>query len=268
MDATPIAPVSGAQPETVALFISDLHLQAEMPETAQAFFEFLRIHACRSQQLYLLGDIFEYWAGDDDLTPFNQQVIAALRAVSDSGVKTYWIAGNRDFLVNSSFAEACNITLLPDPFVMTLAGKQIVLTHGDALCTDDTAYMIFRAQVRESEWQREFLARPLEQRKAIIAGLRQGSRDAQKQKADYIMDANAQAIEALFAVSCTDIMIHGHTHRPALHSTVHNGENHLRYVLPDWDCDSELKRGGWIAIDARGDITRHDVDGGIIQTAS
>jgi UDP-2,3-diacylglucosamine hydrolase len=276
MDATHTAPVSEAQSETVALFISDLHLQAEMPETAQAFFDFLHTHANHTQQLYLLGDIFEYWAGDDDLTPFNQQVIAELRAVSNSGVKTFWIAGNRDFLAGAAFAEACNITLLPDPFVISIAGKQIVLTHGDALCTDDTSYMAFRAQVRQGEWQREFLARPLEQRKAIIAGLRQGSRDAQKQKADYIMDANPQAIEALFATSGTSTMIHGHTHRPALHTAVHNDSNHLRYVLPDWDCDgdengdggSEHKRGGWIAIDAYGNITRHDVDGSVIQTAS
>lgn len=268
MDVTHTAPLSGAQPGTVALFISDLHLQAEMPATAQAFFDFLHDHARHAQQLYLLGDIFEYWAGDDDLTPFNQQVITALRAISDTGVKTFWIAGNRDFLVSTAFAEACNITLLPDPFLITIAGKEIVLTHGDALCTDDTAYMAFRAQVRQGEWQREFLAHPLEQRKAIIAGLRQGSRDAQKQKADYIMDANAQAINALFGTSGTTTMIHGHTHRPALHTTVHDGKNHLRYVLPDWDCDTTNKRGGWIAIDMHGSITRHDIDGKVIQTVS
>jgi UDP-2,3-diacylglucosamine hydrolase len=268
MDVTQTAP-SVAQPETVALFISDLHLQAEMPATAQAFFDFLQTQVLRAKQLYLLGDIFEYWAGDDDLTPFNQQVIAALRAVSDKGIETFWIAGNRDFLVGAAFAKACNITLLPDPFVTTIAGKQIVLTHGDTLCTDDTSYMAFRAQVRQGEWQREFLARPLEQRKAIIAGLRQGSRDAQKQKADYIMDANAQAIEALFTSSGTSTMIHGHTHRPALHTAAHDGKNHVRYVLPDWDCDSsENKRGGWITIDAHGNIIRHGVDGGVIQTAS
>lgn len=268
MDAKQIAPTSEAQPGTVALFISDLHLQTEMPATAQAFFRFLQEQAVHAQQLYLLGDIFEYWAGDDDLTPFNQQVIAALRAVSERGVKTFWIAGNRDFLAGNAFAQACKLTILPDPFVVTIAQKRIVLTHGDALCTDDTSYMAFRAQVRQGDWQREFLVRPLEQRKAIIAGLRQGSRDAQKQKADYIMDANTQAIESLFATSGTSTMIHGHTHRPALHATEGNGVQRLRYVLPDWDCDTEQKRGGWIAIDAQGSITRHDVDGSVIQTAS
>ncbi|HSY26665.1 MAG TPA: UDP-2,3-diacylglucosamine diphosphatase, partial [Burkholderiaceae bacterium] len=164
-DTTHTAPISTAQPATVALFISDLHLQASMPHTAEAFFSFLRDHARHTKQLYLLGDIFEYWAGDDDLTPFNQQVIDALRNVSDSGVGLFWISGNRDFLVGSKFAEACGLQILLDPFVASIAGQKIILTHGDALCTDDLAYMAFRAQVRQPEWQSEFLARPLVQRK-------------------------------------------------------------------------------------------------------
>lgn len=268
MDATHTAPKSTAQPETVALFISDLHLQADMPHTAEAFFRFLREHALHAQQLYLLGDIFEYWAGDDDVTSFNQQVITAIRAVSDAGVQVHWIAGNRDFLVNTDFATACALTLLSDPFVTTIAGQKLVLTHGDTLCTDDTAYMAFRAQVRQAEWQRDFLARPLEQRKAIIAGLRQGSRDAQKEKTETIMDVNQDAVNALFDATGATLMIHGHTHRPAKHVGTYDGAPTTRYVLPDWDCDTETKRGGWISVNAIGEISRHAVDGSIIQTAS
>lgn len=261
MDAKQSAPISTAQPATVALFISDLHLQASMPRTAEAFFGFLRLQARQTRQLYLLGDIFEYWAGDDDLTPFNRQVIDAIRAVSDSGVEISWISGNRDFLVGSTFADACGMTILSDPFVASIAGQQIVLTHGDALCTGDVGYMTFRAQVREPEWQREFLARPLEQRKAIIAGLRQGSRDAQREKADYIMDVNAAAVASLFEATGTAIMIHGHTHRPARHVYAGDSEERVRYVLPDWDCDTQNRRGGWIAIAPDGKIVRIGVDG-------
>jgi UDP-2,3-diacylglucosamine hydrolase len=250
-----------AHPATAALFISDLHLQASMPRTAQAFFDFLKHQATKTRQLYLLGDIFEYWAGDDDIDAFNRKVINAIRAVSNAGVNIFWIAGNRDFLAGSSFSDASGITLLPDPFIARIAGQQLVLTHGDAQCTDDTSYMAFRAQVRLPEWQKKFLARPLEQRKTIIAGMRQSSREAQHNKADEIMDVNADAIAALFDATATTIMIHGHTHRPARHVISGNNGTRVRYVLPDWDYDAAIVRGGWIAIAADGQITRFGADG-------
>ncbi|MFI4938825.1 MAG: UDP-2,3-diacylglucosamine diphosphatase [Burkholderiales bacterium] len=250
-----------AHPATAALFISDLHLQASMSRTAQAFFDFMKHRATKAQQLYLLGDIFEYWAGDDDIDPFNRKVIDAIRAVSNAGVDVFWIAGNRDFLAGSTFAEASGITLLPDPFVAHIAGQQLVLTHGDAQCTDDTSYMAFRAQVRRPEWQKEFLARPLAQRKAIIAGMRQSSREAQCNKADEIMDVNPGAIAALYDATATAIMIHGHTHRPAQHVISGDNGTRARYVLPDWDYDAAIARGGWIAIAADGRITRFGADG-------
>ena len=243
-----------AQPATVALFVSDLHLSAQMPATAAAFFHFLSQHATRAQQLYLLGDVFEYWAGDDDLDdPFNRQVIDALRRVSDSGVKIYWIAGNRDFLAGPGFAQASGVTLLTDPHVTTIAGQRLLLLHGDAQCTDDTGYMAFRAQVRQPDWQRAFLARPLAERKAIIAGMREGSRDAQREKTMAIMDVNAGEIERLFAQHAVSLMIHGHTHRPAVHRSAAG----VRHVLPDWDQegDSAARRGGWIALTADGQLT-------------
>ncbi len=242
-----------AQPEAVALFVSDLHLSLQMPGTAAAFFRFLDEHASRVRQLYLLGDVFEYWAGDDDLDdPFNRQVVSALRRVSDRGVALFWIAGNRDFLAGSDFARAAGATLLPDPTLVEIAGQRLLLLHGDAQCTDDTGYMAFRHQVRQSDWQRAFLARPLAERKAIIAGMREGSRDAQRGKAMAIMDVNGNAIERLFAEHQVRLIIHGHTHRPAMHRT----DGGVRHVLPDWDCEGTAVRGGWLALAADGSLTR------------
>ncbi len=247
-----------AQPATVALFVSDLHLSPQMPKTAAAFFRFLDVQARQARQLYLLGDIFEYWAGDDDLDdPFNRQVVDALRRLCDSGVQLYWIAGNRDFLAAAGFALASGVTLLPDPCVAEIAGRRLLLLHGDAQCTDDDGYMAFRAQVRQADWQRAFLARALAERKAIIAGMREGSRDAQRGKAMAIMDVNPAEIARLFAQHQVSLMIHGHTHRPALHRSAEG----LRYVLPDWDCEGETLRGGWIALDAEGSIATVDIAG-------
>ena len=248
-----------SSPRTLALFISDLHLQESHPRTAEAFFRFLAERAPQAEALYLLGDIFEYWAGDDDLgTPFHQRIVAALRAVSDSGVSVYWMAGNRDFLVGQEFARACALTLLPDPHVATIGGRTVALVHGDAQCTSDLKYMAFRAQVRDPAWQSQFLAMPLAQRKAIIAGLREGSRQAHGEKSYEIMDVTPDAIAALHAATQADVIIHGHTHRPALPLDEETGRR--RYVLPDWELDAEPHRGGWIAIDAHGEIQRHELD--------
>jgi UDP-2,3-diacylglucosamine hydrolase len=249
-----------AQPQAVALFISDVHLQASMPQTAQAFLDFLRYRATKAKQLYLLGDLFEYWAGDDDIgTAFNQQIVDAIRQVNDAGVAIFWMAGNRDFLVSDTFSRATGAILLPDPYVTTLADQRIVLTHGDAQCTDDEAYMAFRAQVRGKEWQQKFLAMPLEQRKAIIDGLRKDSQEAQRSKSYEIMDVNAGAISSLFGTSDASIMIHGHTHRPARHE--YHEHHHVRYVLPDWDCDVPAPRGGWISLTSDGAIRRFGING-------
>jgi UDP-2,3-diacylglucosamine hydrolase len=247
--------------QVCALFISDLHLQPAHPATSAAFFDFLERHARRAQQLYLLGDLFEYWAGDDDISdPYHAQIIAALRSVSDAGVTVHWIAGNRDFLVGAGLAEAANLILLPETWVAEIAGQRVVVLHGDAQCTEDIKYMEFRAMVRQPAWQQQFTAMPLAQRKAIIAGLRADSRKEQGTKSYEIMDVTPQAIADVFAQTGTDIMIHGHTHRPALH--VVDGKR--RYVLPDWEAEASPPRGGWIAIDSRGTITRHDLSGAVI----
>lgn len=256
------------QTSAVALFISDLHLQEAHPDTTQAFYDFLDTHARHAKQLYLLGDLFEYWAGDDDLeTPYNRRIADALRQVSDADVEVFWIAGNRDFLVGPTFAQAAGLTLLSDPFVATIAGRRVALAHGDAQCTDDLGYMAFRAQVRNPQWQQQFLALPLTQRKTIIAGARDESRKEQQNKSMDIMDVNQQAIAALFAETGTDTLIHGHTHRPALHVNSASGVTLNRYVLSDWDYDAAKPRGGWISIDADGVIRRFDLDGSEIQKA-
>jgi UDP-2,3-diacylglucosamine hydrolase len=239
-------------------FISDLHLQEDRPALTEAFLRFVDERARSARQLYLLGDLFEYWAGDDDLdAPFHSRIVAALRSLSDAGVELFWIAGNRDFLVGDAFAEAAGLTLLPETWVIEDHGRRIVLVHGDAQCTDDVNYMAFRAQVRQPAWQQQFLAMPLAQRKAIIAGLRDNSRKDQAGKSDEIMDVTPAAIAAVFAETGTTVMIHGHTHRPALHEV--GGK--LRYVLPDWEPEASPPRGGWIAIDDDGAITRHALDG-------
>lgn len=251
-----------AQSKQVALFVSDVHLQASMPRTTQAFLDFLRLHAVNARQLYLLGDLFEYWAGDDDLSSdYNKQIVEAIRAVNDAAVEIFWIAGNRDFLVGAEFAAAAGATILPDPAVMTIGGKRIVLTHGDALCTDDLDYIAFRAQVRQQGWKSQFLSMPLAQRKAVIEGLRNGSREAQRGKSYEIMDVNSAATMALFDATGTTTMIHGHTHRPACHEYRNDGKKRVRYVLPDWDCDTAPQRGGWLALNADGSIARFGFDG-------
>ncbi|HEX8788897.1 MAG TPA: UDP-2,3-diacylglucosamine diphosphatase [Telluria sp.] len=254
--------MTSSSARTLALFISDLHLQASHPRTAEAFFRFLAERAVHADQLYLLGDIFEYWAGDDDLAdPFHQGVIDALRELTGRGTTIYWMAGNRDFLVGDAFARAAQLTRLAEPQLLRIGQHTIALVHGDAQCTADTNYMAFRAQVRESAWQQQFLAMPLAQRKAIIAGLREGSRSAQNAKSYEIMDVTPDAVAELYATSGADVIIHGHTHRPALHQ---DAAGRRRYVLPDWELDAEPARGGWIAIDAGGEISRHGLDGQVL----
>ena len=244
-----------------ALFISDLHLQVSHPRTLDAFLRFLAERAVHAEQLYLLGDIFEYWAGDDDVAdPFHQTIITAIRAVADAGVAVFWIAGNRDFLVGEGFAHAAHLTLLQEPHLIEAGTRRVALVHGDAQCTLDAKYMAFRAQVRAPDWQAQFLGMPLAQRKGIIAGLREGSREAHTGKSYETMDVTPDAIADVFAALDADVIIHGHTHRPAVHA---HGDK-LRYVLPDWELDEVPARGGWIALHHDGSLVRHDLDGAIL----
>ncbi len=217
------------------LFISDLHLCPSRPEINRIFFHFLAGPARAAQALYILGDLFEYWAGDDDLNdPFSHEVCAALRALTDAGVPVFFMAGNRDFLIGDVFAQAAGLTLLADTTLLDIAGTPTLLMHGDTLCTDDVDYQRFRTLVRSPQWQHNFLSLPLTERKAQIAALRRESEAQKRIKAMDIMDVNAEAVvEAFREHGCTR-QIHGHTHRPAHHVIDVEGLDCERWVLPDW----------------------------------
>lgn len=252
-----------AQLKTVALFISDLHLQQSHRKTTQAFFDFLKSQAQQTTQLYLLGDVFEYWAGDDDMDdPYHRPIIEAIRTVSDAGVQVFWMAGNRDFLAGQALMSELGATSIPDPYIANIAGLSLTLTHGDAQCTNDLKYMEFRNMVRQPEWQAQFLALPLVKRKEIIAGLRSDSHTEQKMKDDSHLDVELSTIARLFEQTGTSLMIHGHTHRPARHEALAaDGSRLVRYVLPDWDYDAHPARGGWVAVLSDGAIQRYRADG-------
>jgi len=230
------------------LFISDLHLCQSRPQIGRLFFDFLSAPARLAEALYILGDLFEYWAGDDDLDdPFNASICAAIRALTDAGVPVFFMAGNRDFLAGEDFARTTGLKLLPDPALVEVAGTTTLLMHGDTLCTDDAAYQAFRAEVRSPEWWQAFLALPLTQRKARIEALRRESEAQKRIKAMDIMDVNPAAVlQALTFHRCSQL-IHGHTHRPA-HHRIETGEHSCeRWVLPDW-----YEKGGYLACDAKG----------------
>ena len=244
-----------------ALFVSDIHLSPALPLTTAAFLRFLAQHGAGAKRLYLLGDLFEYWVGDDDLDdPYHQTIVCALQQLAAHGTELFWIGGNRDFLIGSAFALATSMQLLPEPSVIVAGAQRIIICHGDAACTDDLDYMRFRSMVRSSAWQAQFLAQDLATRKQLVAGMRNNSKAEQAQKEMAIMDVNPAAITAVFDACACDTMIHGHTHRPALHEQ----DGRRRYVLADWDCDNAPARGGWIAIDETGTISRHHLDGSVI----
>lgn len=222
---------------TLTLFASDLHLCQERPHITRLFLAFLTKHAAKAESLYLLGDLFEYWAGDDDIDdPHHAQVILAMRALTDKGCRLFVMHGNRDFLMGDSFASASGAVILQDPVMIDLYGKRTLLSHGDIFCTDDTAYQAFRKQVRTPNWKLQFLSQPLQQRKAQIAAMRARSEDEKSYKASAIMDVNADSIAGVLrAWDYPELLIHGHTHRPGRHSLTIDGKDCERIVLTDWD---------------------------------
>ena len=219
-------------PET--LFISDLHLDPERPEVIDLLVRFLGGRAAGADALYVLGDLFEYWIGDDDARDGLLPAIEALRRLGDAGVPVSFMAGNRDFLVGTGFAESTGCRLLEDPTRLELYGIPTLLMHGDTLCTDDVAYQSLRQQLRDPAWQAGFLALPLAQRRAQAEALRRESREATRGKAADIMDVNAEEVAAAFRQHDVRRMIHGHTHRPAVHELNIDGEAAERIVLGDW----------------------------------
>lgn len=240
-----------------ARFVSDLHLRAERPDLTRRFAVFLADTAASNvDTLFILGDLFEYWIGDDDLSAsFNADVCALLRGTADMGTRIFFIAGNRDFLIGDAFARAAGMALLPETEKVGAGDTAILLMHGDTLCTDDLPYQEFRRMVRSREWQQDFLARPLAERRIEAQSLRRRSIDAMKSKTAEIKDANAAAIRtALTDHACTRL-IHGHTHRPSHEYIQLASGNAQRWVLSDWDTG----RGDALEISPGGDIRRIDL---------
>jgi len=222
------------------LFIADLHLQTEEPAITAGFLRFLAGTAREADALYILGDLFEAWIGDDDPNPLHRQIAAALKALAESGVPVYFIHGNRDFLLGQRFARESGMTLLPEEKVLELYGKRLLILHGDTLCTDDAGYQAFRAKVHQPWLQTLFLALPLFIRMRIAAKMRAGSKSANRTKSLAIMDVNPQAVVKVMEKHQVQHLIHGHTHRPDIHALTANGEPAYRYVLGAWHSEGSM----------------------------
>jgi len=216
------------------LFISDLHLDDSRPRIVELFEQFLRTDARSAKDLYILGDLFESWIGDDDDSALAARVADDLRACADAGTRIHFMHGNRDFLVGADYAQRAGMTLLEDPTVIELNGEPTLLMHGDTLCTDDVEYQKFRSLVRDPAWQAQFLARPLAERRAFAAQARGESRRQTKQKPAEIMDVNPAAVESAMRARGVRRLLHGHTHRPATHQLLLDGAQAERLVLGDW----------------------------------
>ena len=216
------------------LFVSDVHLDATAREATEQFLAFLRTEAARAAALYILGDLFEAWVGDDDQEPANTAVCQALRELTAGGVACFVLHGNRDFLLGTGFCARSGCRLLSDPVIAELDGERVLVTHGDALCTDDHAYQELRSIVREPDWQRRFLALPRAHRELLADEARAGSRRHTSRTIPKIMDVNAGAVAAAFRAARTRRMIHGHTHRPGTHELEVDGERAQRIVLGAW----------------------------------
>lgn len=236
------------------LFISDLHLDAERPAITELFGTFMRREAPQADALYILGDLFEAWVGDDDPSDTGAYVAARIREVADGGVPVFFIRGNRDFLLGDAFARRAGLRILPDPAVAMLYGKPVLLMHGDLLCTGDTAYQAFRAQTRDPAWQAQFLAQPLAARLAFAAQARAASQAHQggmkqddRATFETLTDVTPATVEATMARFGIDTLIHGHTHRPAIHDLRVDGRACRRIVLGDW-----YEQGSVLRVDADG----------------
>jgi UDP-2,3-diacylglucosamine hydrolase len=223
------------------LFISDLHLDASRPEITSVFLRFLANEAAAGEALYILGDLFESWVGDDDESEVGELVAAGLRSLSNSGIPIRFIHGNRDFLLGDTYARRAGMQIIPDCSKIDLYGSPTLLLHGDILCTDDSAYQTFRAQVRSPQWQSVFLAKSLAERHAFAEMARQRSRSHTATSPLDIMDVNPVAVCAAFNRFGVDRMIHGHTHRPKIHRRECTEES-VRTVLGDWYTQDSVLR--------------------------
>jgi UDP-2,3-diacylglucosamine hydrolase len=216
------------------LFISDLHLDPERPDITSQALAFLNDEARHAEALYILGDLFEAWLGDDDPDPEKRRVVAALKRLAEGGLPCYFMHGNRDFLVGERFAADSGCTLLEDPTVIELYGSRVILMHGDTLCTDDHEYQALRQMVRNPAWQAAALSRPLAERQEMARQLREKSAASMAGKATEIMDVNQDAVLRTMQDHGVYTILHGHTHRPAIHRFEADGHEAVRIVLGDW----------------------------------
>lgn len=231
-----------------SLFISDLHLASERPRAIEQFFDFLGAPVSGADALYVLGDLFEYWVGDDDLDdPLNRRVADAFTDLGTAGTAVYFMHGNRDLLVGHEFARRSSARLLDDPMVLDLYGTKTVLMHGDTLCTDDIEYQKFRAYAHNAQNQARFLAQPVAARHAEMEALRVRSENAKQGKTAEIMDVNTDAVEKVLRETGYPRLIHGHTHRPGRHVHLVDGHACERWVLGDW-----YVNGSYLLCDAAG----------------
>jgi UDP-2,3-diacylglucosamine hydrolase len=220
------------------LFIADLHLSEARPDLTNVFIHFLATKATQADELYILGDLFEFWIGDDEQSPLQQQITLALKTLSEQGCRLFYSHGNRDFMIGKRFARECGMMLLPPIYSCEIAGEQALLLHGDQLCTDDEAYQRFR-RITSWPWlQWIFLHLPLSRRVKIAQQIRQGSHKGKQQKSRSIMDVTPSSVNDCFAQHQATLMIHGHTHRPMIHElSLDNGQKVRRIVLGDWNTD-------------------------------
>jgi UDP-2,3-diacylglucosamine hydrolase len=217
-----------------ALFISDLHIDASRPAITEQFLKFLTTEARDADALYILGDLFESWVGDDAADAVQSAAIAGLHALTAHGVPCFVMHGNRDFLLSAQFCRMSGALLLPDPLIVTLYAEPVLVMHGDALCSDDHAYQRLRATVREADWQRQFLALSVAARRALAGAARVGSQ-AHTAALEYaITDVNADSVATALRRAGTATLLHGHTHRPAIHALQVDGRPCTRIVLGDW----------------------------------
>jgi UDP-2,3-diacylglucosamine hydrolase len=216
------------------LFISDLHIDSSRPAIIGQFLNFLQSEARNAEALYILGDLFESWIGDDAPDPAQSAAIAGLRALTSNGVPCFVMHGNRDFLLSTEFCRMSGAHLLPDPVIVTLYGEAVLVMHGDALCTDDRAYQRLRATVRDADWQRQFLDLSIEARRALAGAARAGSQAHTAAMENLITDVNPDSVSRALRAAGTATLLHGHTHRPAIHALEVDGKPRTRIVLGDW----------------------------------
>jgi UDP-2,3-diacylglucosamine hydrolase len=224
------------------LFISDLHLEASQPAIGEQFLEFLAGEARQAEALYILGDLFEVWLGDDDPNPYYATMKTALRDLTDCDLPVFFMHGNRDFTIGAEFAAETGIQILDDPTVVNLYGQDVLLCHGDSLCTDDVHYQQVRAMTRNPEWQAMMLAKSIEERIAFAIEARKESMQRGENLSDEIIDVNQDAVKAMLREHNVDTMLHGHTHRPAIHNIDLDGSKATRIVLGDWYDQGSLVR--------------------------